>query len=82
MKPESAWISASGMFVSKSYTEKAAQVASADLEVGRLVAYYVDCRALGIPIDIANAVEGASTLEIAEEAASLMLTAGMLLDAQ
>jgi hypothetical protein len=42
----------------------------------------VDCRALGIPIDIANAVEGASTLEIAEEAASLMLTAGMLLDAQ
>jgi hypothetical protein len=63
-----------------SQAERVGTIVGKDIEVGKLVAHYVDCRILGVPIDMPTALAEASSPEVADEAASLMLVADMLLE--
>jgi len=61
-------------------TERVSMIVGRDLEVGKLVAHYVDCRILDVPVNVETVLAEASSPEVAEEAASLILVADMLLE--
>ena len=52
---------------------------ASDAEVAQLVCHYIDCRNLGVPVDVSTAVAEASSPDIAREAGSLMRVADVLL---
>jgi hypothetical protein len=70
-----------GKMLRRVHSQGFSKLTGDDLEISSMLAHFVDCRNLGIPIDVATAVQGASSPHVADEAASLMLVAELLLSA-